>query len=1338
VASALTARSQAEGREVDFRVLGPLEVHEGADRLSLGSGRRMRTLLALFLAHPNRSLSADMLIESLWLNEPPQSAATGLRVHLTRLRARLEPGRDRSAASERITTEPTGYRLMADPDELDALRFERLISLARRETSRALAARMYADADALWRGRAFADVDDVDVIRAEAARLHELRAVALEEGYDLRLSLGDHAALVGAIRGALDEHPLRERLAAQLMVALYRAGRQAEALRVYTELRDRLGEELGIEPDMEVSRLETAIIRHERELDLPAAVSSVAPSGSARSSTVVVVAGPELQLVAPGANGAEIRIEDGVAWAFSSAREAVAHAAALLRLDNQSTIGISAGEWPPENHADTAPVVSEAAALRAIAPRGGVVASEAVVALAGLNPELHFDAPGPATTPSGVSVSAALSRVESPSHLDATVPIPALLEDDDRRQFAGRTSELEFIDGQRHSQDRALAVFISGEPGIGKTSLAAEAAKLAHADGWMVLYGRCDETVAIPFQPFVDALEFFTESTPDALLRDRLGDHAGDLTRLVPSLTTRVPDVAEPLRSDPETERYRMFQAVAEWLRTNARRQPVLLIIDDLHWAAQPTLLLLRHLVRTPDLAGLQIIVTYRDTKPEQGEALDEVLAHLSRERHIARCSLSGLDEDDVRELVIGSTQMPDGALARDVARAVHAETGGNPLFVHELIRYLPDADALQHIRGTVPPTVRDLLTQRVARLPHRTDELLTIAAVIGRHFDFELLRAVSNIDEDDVLYLLDAALGARLVYETAFDHYRFSHALVQSALYRPLSETRRVRLHRRVAEALKRAVRDDGGQRLPELAHHYLEAAPAGVAHEAAHYAIAAADAALQGLAFEDAANLCRRGLEVIERARTSDRRLDVAEDADVGPAELLELHLLLGRAQIATAHYEAGRASLRNAAEFAIAHDATEELALIALAYNGLRQVEARDEHHIPLLRRALAATEAASDPDASLRSRLLAHLAQALDAASPERVAAAELAAELADIADDPRAVYESRIALFWVRFVDPARAREAYDATQAALVTARLIGDPEMMLHAIQCLIVAGSQVSDHGAVVAAVDEATELAPAVGSPWNKALPLLFEGRVLLAGGRLEQAEKKIAETIAASAIEPTVVNLTGTQLILIYRWQRRLREALALMDVGERGIPPEQRQLLTLMRGCVLADEGSETSRDEARRLLNSAVQYLAPLGTWERPAELVLLADGAATLVDTDFAAAVRPLLQPWTMLELQIMIAAAYGPCRLYLGRLDRVLGELDRAVEELETAGAQAAHGGLRSWSTLAKAELACALSDRARPGDGSRAATLAREAHDEAERLGLVRVLHTLSQFR
>ena len=160
---------------MEFRVLGPLEVQEAGAPLPLGSGRRLRTLLALFLAQPNRVLSSDVLIESLWSDDPPPSAATALRVHLTRLRARLEPERSRAAPSDRLATEGAGYRLRVERDELDSLRFEQLVTLARQAKSRSVSTTAFAEAEALWRGGAFADLDDVDVVRAEALRLEELR-----------------------------------------------------------------------------------------------------------------------------------------------------------------------------------------------------------------------------------------------------------------------------------------------------------------------------------------------------------------------------------------------------------------------------------------------------------------------------------------------------------------------------------------------------------------------------------------------------------------------------------------------------------------------------------------------------------------------------------------------------------------------------------------------------------------------------------------------------------------------------------------------------------------------------------------------------------------------------------------------------------------------------------------------------------------------------------------------------------------------------------------------------------------------------------------------------------
>jgi DNA-binding SARP family transcriptional activator len=1294
---------------VDFRVLGPLEVHEGGAPLPLGAGRRMRTLLALFLANPNRALSADTLIDQVWLDDPPPSAATALRVHLTRLRARLEPNRPSAVASERITTEPNGYRLAIGRDELDSLRFEHFISLARQETSRALAARLYADAEALWRGAAFADIDDVDSIRAEAARLHELRAVALEERFDIQLALGEHAAVVGAMQSAVDEYPLRERLAAQLMLALYRSGRQGEALRAYTDLRVRLGEELGIEPDLAVSRLETAILQHDESLDLPDDRARDAATGSAPGSTILIVT----DRAVPNATGRAIDAPEGFAYTFSSAIDALDCAADTLRVNHQARIGISAGELSASNADDAAGVLLEAAALRATAPAGAIVASDVVVALAGEHPTLQFDAPTRVPTAGGASVIAAVGRLASAADVDAIVPMPALLVDEVRREFAGRGAELERIAELRRSgdQSRPHTMLILGEPGVGKTRLAAEAATRAHADGSLVLYGRCDETLRIPFQPFVDALEFFIGSTPAPLLRDRLGEHAGDLTRLVPSLAGRLAE-AEALTSDPETERYRMFQAVAEWLRVNARRQPTMLIIDDVHWAAPPTLLLLRHLVRTADLAGLQIIATFRDTRPERGDELDEVLADLSRERHVTRCELGGLDVNAVRELIAGSALTSESDRAGDLAEIIHAETGGNPFFVHELLRFLPEEDALENVRTTVPPTVRDLIAQRLAHLPDATEELLTIASVIGRHFDFAVLRAVSNVDEDDVLFLLDTALGARLVHETAFDEYRFSHALVQSALYQPLSETRRVRLHRRVAEALELEVGDDTEQRLPELAHHFLEAAPAGVTDKALQYAGADAESALQGLAFEDAANMCRRALAVIERARADGEVVDRTVEHD--------LLLVLGRAELGAGQRSARRTLLQ---AFALARELEDpdRMAQSALAMN--RGFFSRMGRVFTDAVGSLEDAIAAQPPtDTNARAELLAALASELVWATDDddrRFRISDEALAMARRVGDPRTT--ANVLLRRNMTINcPDTLAERVEQCDELLNLAGDLGDPVLAFHAAfhrSGTAMEAGRVDDADLMV---ERAWQLARELAQP-----AILFQATMMQTSRSLFHGDLESAEQSAYAMLElgersdqhSEAVMFFGELMLEIRRWQGRLDEMLP--QFGDLAGVEEIDFSYPLLRN--LYDAGEE------KRAL---ARYAEIIATVRFPLRRDLLAGPtlchlgylAARAGDTANALRIAEALDPLRGCFANTTVAKHVT--EHFLGMLAACNNDVDRAQEMFAIAAA--AHERVNAPLFLAETQVEWARLLVKSGTDLSRAATLLEDARAAATRLG------------
>jgi len=250
---------------VEFRILGPLEIVGAGAAVTIGGGRE-RAVLALLVLSANRVVSAERLAMDLWGDRPPENPAHALRIHISRLRKVL-----REAGAEGVVvTQPPGYVLTVDPAAVDALRFEALVARARDRAAGghpAGAAATLREALGLWRGPALADVADAPLARAEAARLEEARLAALEDRVEADLGCGRHGQLVAELDALTRAHPLRERLWAQRMTALYRAGRQAEALRAYQEVRAILGEQLGIEPGGTLQRLEGAILRHEPELD---------------------------------------------------------------------------------------------------------------------------------------------------------------------------------------------------------------------------------------------------------------------------------------------------------------------------------------------------------------------------------------------------------------------------------------------------------------------------------------------------------------------------------------------------------------------------------------------------------------------------------------------------------------------------------------------------------------------------------------------------------------------------------------------------------------------------------------------------------------------------------------------------------------------------------------------------------------------------------------------------------------------------------------------------------------------------------------------------------------
>ena len=489
------------------------------------------------------------------------------------------------------------------------------------------------------------------------------------------------------------------------------------------------------------------------------------------------------------------------------------------------------------------------------------------------------------------------ARAENPSPAKngpgvlGAIPLPVALDAVPGAFFVGRG-------GEKARLDRAFAsmlacggraVLVEGEPGIGKTALVADAARRAHADSARVLYGRCDEDLGLAYQPFAEALGHHVAHCPLDELRAHVASSGAYLALLAPELRGRLPTVPSPTPTDPEADRFRMFQSVVAVLHEASKVAPVVLVIDDLQWAAKPSLQLLRHVLRTTASTRLLVVGTFRHTDIGPDHPLSALLADLHRiPCPVDRIRLGGLDEPDVVFFVAAAAGSPPTSDARALAHALGAHTAGNPFFLGETVRHLREAGALTEDgweslsrdgpRLGVAEGVREVVNRRLQRLSPLANRTLTLASVIGAGFDLEILEQVADLaDRPGVLDALEDAGTAHIVMELGHGRYQFSHALVREALYTQLTATRRARYHRRVGEAIESL--GEEGRSLTALAHHFAAAAPAGCAAKAADYAMAAAREAMSRADWDDAIARLRRGLAALDVDAPSEaaRRCDV-----------------------------------------------------------------------------------------------------------------------------------------------------------------------------------------------------------------------------------------------------------------------------------------------------------------------------------------------------------------------------------------------------------------------------------------------------------------------------
>ena len=869
------------------------------------------------------------------------------------------------------------------------------------------------------------------------------------------------------------------------------------------------------------------------------------------------------------------------------------------------------------------------------------------------------------------------------------LPLPGRLDAVRGGAFAGRAAagaRLHEAFARARSGERCLAL-VTGEAGIGKTRLLAEFGHAVREGGALVLYGRCEEEPATPYQPFAEALAPLAGA-------DVLGVGLGWLAAGRPG---------EPA-SDPEADRARMFDALAEWLEELAAMRSLVLALDDLHWADRSTLLLLRRLATRPKRVPLLLLGSARDVELGAGHALTDALADIRRDRPVVRVALHGLDEAAVATVVEGLTgTRPDPA----AARGLRERTGGNPFFVRELAPHAGKGEAV-----ALPEAVRDVVAARAGRLPEGARRLLEFAAVAGSEFDAELVRAASGEPEEAVLDALDDALGAGLLTELAGnERLAFVHALVREALVEQLSAVRRGYLHRRIAEPVAERAKSAPEQWLAPLAHHALAGAR-GVPEPALGYALDAARQALERLAWEDAIELLERA-ELLARGRAA-------------PGRLADVLVALGDARLRAGETDGARIAFDEAARLAREESRDDLLARAALGAAGLGvTIVAVDEPLVALLKEAL---ERLRPDQAALRVRLLSRLAIALAYAPAEerRRALADEAVVTARRLADSGALALALTASHVVHWAPEHLGARLAAADELVSVGGRT-GDLEIELHGRHWRVV---DLLEQGDVASAEDEIRVYERLVAAARLPTFSWYVPAwRAALCGYRGElDAASRLAEEAHAQARR--VRDGNADRVLASNRYTLHVaEETLKAFDLGylRAGLTTPARRSYRANLALCLAELGHD---EAARALLDEAAAE--GLERMPRDANLLIglaqLADACAAVGHAECAAAVVPLLEPFAdRMVVAVRSTCLAGAGARPLGRALAAAGRTDEAIDALEAAIAADRDRGGMPFAAHAQRDLAETLLARGAPGDATRAHALLEETAETAYRLGL-----------
>jgi DNA-binding SARP family transcriptional activator/tetratricopeptide (TPR) repeat protein len=1357
---------------VRYAILGPVELYDGKRRVEF-AGPRQVALLALLLINGNRALSNDRLIDALWRDRGPAGGVKRLQMAVTRLRRTLDPVGARGQSV--LRTVAGGYLLAVGQGELDAEVFQTRMEDGRRalEAGDVVRAKgLLGGALGMWRGPALAQVVFEEFAQPEIRRLEELRLAACEASVDCELRLGEHSAVIGELEALVSAHPGRERLAAQLMLALYRGGRQGEALEVYARTRAYLSGELGVEPGPALQRLQGEILAQSPALQpAPDEAGSASAAGAAAAEHARVLATGVLTFVLTDVEGSTgLRETDADAMAvaledlegligrlveqhggrllkdkgeddatlsvFQRASDAAACAAELQYavvtaswpsgLELRLRVALHSGEVQERDGDYFGPVLNRAAQLRSLAAGGVTVLSQSTAALVrdrlprelelvdvgrhelrGLSrPERVFElrqSTDAARAEAGISASPVMLALPRSLHAAASSP------------FVGRDTEL------WHLRERWMhvcggtrsAVVIGGEAGIGKTRLASELAHAVHREGGLVLYGRCDDGLAVPYQPFVEALRPYARAVGLNCLCAELGDLAPNLRRLLPELG----GLGEPARGDPESERFALFDAVAALIEAITREQPALLILDDLHWATPPTLALLRHLIRWERPLGVLVLCTYRDTEVDLDQPLAQLLADLQRDASAKQLHIGGLDEAAIAAMLQATVGHPLDERASELVRVLGVQTAGNPFFLRELLTRVaePDESSSGHVTATqieAPESLRQVIGQRVARLSTTARRALRVAAVAGPMFSFALLEQVLS-EQSGVLDGLDEAVAAGLLADAGPGQYVFAHALVRQTIYEQLGSTRRMRLHRRLGEGLETLGDTEGN--VEALAHHFAHAAADGQGVKASTYALAAGRSATARLGHEEAAAHYKRGLEALTLSgeRQEKRRC--------------ELLLALGQAHWSAGEIDNARQACRQAAELAEQLGDATALAHAALGFCGPHRFEvavAVTRPVVDLLQRALAAL---GEDDSALRAQLMGRLADALiysDAQHRVPVLARQ-AREMAHRVGDKATLADVLASTLWV-IRGPDVLHESFAMAKELAQVAAEVGDGILRALAHGWLLDFLLELGDIDAVERELEALQRLAETRKERYFTWLLAVLRANHALLKGRLEDCETLTHDALAHSfeGHDEAANRIFFVQTIVLRSEQGALDELMEKVESFAKQYPEIVNWRCA--RALIYAQlEHSAQARQELDALARTDFTDLRRDASWLT--SVSSLAEVAAFLGDIPRAQLLYDLLLPYADRCLVTFALHCQGSASRQLGSLATTLSQYEDAQRHFEEALAMNAQIRSPLWIAHTQHDYARMLLLRNHRADRDKAHELLTQALASAEQLGL-----------